>query len=278
MGVVMRLPVPVVSVIMGVYNCAETLPEALDSLFAQTMRAFEVIICDDGSTDDTYNVAVRHTQQNNSFHRIIILRNEENKGLNYTLNRCLAEAEGSYIARMDGDDRCRPDRFEKELKAFADDPSIAIVSSDMCHFDETGKWGMISHPTDPEPKDFLHGTPFCHAPCMVKKEAYLAVGGYTEDKRLLRVEDYNLWMKMYQKGFRGRNIHEPLYEMRDDRNAYSRRKFRYRLNEAHAIHLAVRELKLPVYGHLYALRPILVGLLPRKLYDSLHKKKLQKEA
>ena len=267
--------IPLISVIMGIYNCAGTLPEALDSLLSQTIQDFEVILCDDGSADETYQVAEQYQKAHPEM--FVLLKNQKNEGLNHTLNVCLKAARGKYIARMDGDDRCPPDRFEKELKALADDPSIAIVSSDMCHFDETGTWGMICHPTDPEPKDFLHGTPFCHAPCMVRKEAYDAVDGYTEDERLLRVEDYNLWMKMYQKGFRGRNIHEPLYEMRDDRNAYSRRKFRYRLNEAHAIHLAVRELKLPVYGHLYALRPILVGLLPRKLYDSLHKNKLQKE-
>ncbi len=260
---------------MGLYNCAETLPEAMESLFSQTFQNFEVILCDDGSTDDTYETAERIRAAHPS--QVLLLRNEKNEGLNHTLNVCLEAARGRYIARMDGDDRCAPDRFEKELKVLEEDPSISIVSTDMRYFDETGTWGLIAHPTDPEPRDFLHGTPFCHAPCMVRREAYEAVGGYTEDKRLLRVEDYNLWMKMYQAGFRGRNIHEPLYEMRDDRNAYSRRTFKYRLNEAHAIRLAVRELKLPVYGHLYALRPILVGLLPGKLYDLLHKKKLQED-
>ena len=277
MGAVMSMTnAPLISVIMGIYNCAETLPEALDSLFAQTVQDFEVILCDDGSTDDTYKVAERIQQTYSK--QIVLLRNEKNEGLNHTLNVCLKAAKGKYIARMDGDDRCSVDRFEKELRLLEEDKSISIVSSDMIHFDETGTWGMISHPRDPEPKDFLHGTPFCHAPCMVRREAYEAVGGYTEDESLLRVEDYNLWMKMYQKGFRGKNIHEPLYEMRDDRNAYSRRKFKYRLNEAHAISLAVKNLRLPVYGYVYALRPILVGLLPKKLYDSLHKKRLQKEA
>ena len=266
---------PLISVIMGIYNCADTLPEAMDSLLGQTVQDFEVILCDDGSTDETYTVAERFREAHPG--KIVLLQNEKNEGLNHTLNVCLAAAKGKYIARMDGDDRCAPDRFEKELQAMEENPSIAIVSTDMCYFDETGTWGLISHPTDPEPRDFMHGTPFCHAPCMVRKEAYEAVGGYTEDKRLLRVEDYNLWMKMYEAGFRGRNIHEPLYEMRDDRNAYSRRKFKYRLNEAYAINLAVKKLKLPVYGYAYVLRPIIVGLLPKKVYDKLHKKKLQKE-
>ena len=273
----MKYPNPVISVLMGIYNCAGTLPEALDSLFAQTLGGFEVILCDDGSTDDTYNVAVNYERSHSCRGRVVVLRNEKNEGLNYTLNRCFQESQGRYIARMDGDDRCTPDRFEKELAAFRENPSISIVSTDMCYFDETGTWGRISHPTHPELRDFLHGTPFCHAPCMIKRDAFEAVGGYTVDDKLLRVEDYNLWMKMYKQGFRGINIHEPLYEMRDDRNAYSRRKFKYRLNEAYAIRLAVKELKLPAYGYLYALRPILVGLLPKKVYDFLHKKRLKQE-
>ena len=62
--------------------------------------------------------------------------------------------------------------------------------------------------------------------------------------------------------------------MRDDRNAYSRRKFKYRINEAYVKAIAVKELKLPVTGYVYALRPILVGFLPPKIYDILHKRKL----
>ena len=63
--------------------------------------------------------------------------------------------------------------------------------------------------------------------------------------------------------------------MRDDRNAYARRKFRYRLNEAYVRLLVVKELKLPFYTAVYAMRPIIVGLLPSKLYDLLHKRNLR---
>jgi glycosyltransferase EpsE len=65
--------------------------------------------------------------------------------------------------------------------------------------------------------------------------------------------------------------------MRDDRNAYNRRKFRYRINEAYVKALVVRELKLPVTGYVHALRPIIVGLLPRSVYDVLHKRKLNQK-
>lgn len=265
---------PKISVIMGVYNCETTLGEAIDSILAQTYTDWELILCDDGSVDGTYTIAQKYGMQFPQ--KIKLFQNEKNLGLNATLNRCLSAADGEYIARMDADDLCDPKRFEVEVSYLQAHSQIAFVSSDMYFFDEAGTWGKTNTKEVPEKKDFLYGTPFCHAPCMVRKEAYLSVNGYSESKWLLRVEDYHLWMKMYVKGYTGRNIPEPLYCMRDDRNAYHRRKFKYRVNEAYVKILAVKNLKLPGYGYLYALRPILIGLLPEKIYQRLHKNHLQK--
>lgn len=262
-----------VSVIMGIYNCQDTLCEAVRCIEQQTVSDWELIMCDDGSQDDTYLLAQQLAAEAPG--KIRLLKNETNKGLNYTLNRCLKEAKGQYIARMDADDICSRDRFEKELAVFEEEPDISIVSTSMECFDESGIWGCVRHREYPVGKDFLRGSPFCHAPCMVRREAYEAVGGYSEHKYLLRVEDYHLWVKMYHAGYKGKNLDESLYQMRDDRNAYSRRKFRYRINEAYVKILAVSMLHLPVYGYVYALRPIIVGLLPTGLYDMLHKRRLK---
>lgn len=258
---------------MGIYNCADTLEEAVGCILGQTYTNWELILCDDGSSDATYSVARKLADKYPG--RIVLLRNARNLGLNRTLNHCLQVATGDYIARMDADDRCSAERFAVEVEALDSDPKIAIVSTDMEHFDELGAWGRQEHPTEPVAADFVRGTPFNHAACMVRREAYEAVGGYSEDSKFLRVEDYHLWVKMYRAGFRGRNIHQVLYQMRDDRNAYNRRKFTYRLNEARVKALAVKELKLPVYQYVSALRPIAVGLLPAGLYDLLHKKNLK---
>ena len=265
---------PTISIISGIYNCADTLPEAIESILAQTVSDWEWILCDDASSDSTYDIAKEYVDRYPG--KFILVRNKQNMGLNYTLNCCLAHSQGKYIARMDGDDVCSPERFAEELRCLEENSDIAIVSTDMEFFDETGIWGRISHPEFPENNDFIDGSPFCHAPCMVRREAYETVGGYSVDKKLIRVEDYHLWIKMYAKGFKGKNIGKALYKMRDDRNAYSRRKFRYRLNEAYVRLLAVKELKLPLYTAVYALRPIVVGLLPKKLYDKLHKSKLNR--
>ncbi|MDD6072414.1 MAG: glycosyltransferase [Clostridiales bacterium] len=263
-----------VSVISGIYNCSGTLSEAIECILNQSYTNWELILCDDGSTDNTYEIAKDYARRYPE--KIFLLKNDKNRGLNYTLNHCLQYASGEYIARMDGDDHCSKERFEKELEVFDTEPDLAIVSTDMVYFDESGIWGRIGHPDDPERGDFPHESPFCQAPCMVKKEAYDAVNGYTVDNRLLRVEDYHLWIKMYASGFRGKNIHELLYQMRDDRNAYRRRKFKYRWNEAYVKYLAVKELDLPKWMLIYALRPIITGLMPDFLYNWLHKKRLRK--
>lgn len=263
---------PRISVAIGIYNCAFTLQEALDSLYTQTYKDFEIILCDDGSKDDTWLIAERNKKQHPN---IILLRNDKNMGLNFTLNRCLSVAHGEYIARMDGDDISLPTRFEKEIQFLDSHPEYAIVSCPMIYFDENGDFRTgVARTNFPEKKDFVQGTPFCHAPCMVRREAYLKVGGYSVDKKLLRVEDYHLWMKMYAAGFKGAVLNEPLYKMRDDRNAVARRTFRNRVNEAYVRHIGFKMLGLPWFYQIYTLRPLLVGLLPRPVYIYFHKKKL----
>lgn len=260
-----------VSVIMGIYNCASTLQEALNSLYAQTFQDFEIILCEDGSKDDTYEIALENQKQHPN---IVLLRNERNMGLNKTLNNCLAVAKGEYIARMDGDDISLPERFAKEVAFLDSHLEYAIVSTPMIYFDENGEFrrGVVKN-QKPTKQDFVKGSPFCHAPCMVRRSAYLAVNGYSEDKRLLRVEDYHLWFKMYANGFCGYILSEPLYKMRDDRNAVARRTFQNRLNEMYVKYIGYELIGLPWYYKVFALRPLLIGLMPRFIYSWLHKRR-----
>src|SRR5690606_17112086 len=153
---------PKVSVIMGIYNCESTLNESLNSLLDQTFQEFEVIMCDDGSIDATYLIAQKFCE--NYPEKFFLIKNERNMGLNYTLNKCLNIAKGKYIARMDGDDISLPQRFEMQVDYLDNHPGIAIVSSPMVYFDESGAWG-VGHPNPkPEKKDLILGTPFAHAP------------------------------------------------------------------------------------------------------------------
>lgn len=258
---------------MGIYNCAPYLQEALDSLYAQTYQDFEIILCDDGSKDNTHQIAYENQQKHLN---IVLLKNPRNIGLNQTLNNCLSVAKGEYIARMDGDDICAPTRFEKQVKFLDNHPEYDIVSNPMIYFDEEGEFGRGQvHEGEPGLDAFVKGTPFCHAPCMVRREAYMAVGGYTVDKWLLRHEDYNLWTKMYAKGYRGYMTAEHLYMMRDDRNATKRRNFRGRINGIYARWIAYKTIHIPFTGFLkFSVTSLIKGLMPTFMYEYFHRKKL----
>lgn len=258
-----------VSIIMGIYNCENTLDEAIQSLLDQTNQQWKLIMCDDGSKDNTYKKAKSYAEQ---YENIILIQNDKNMGLNYTLNHCLEYVDTEYVARMDADDISLPTRLEKEINFLDNHEEYAIVSTPMIYFDENGDFRTGKGNGEVIKSDFIKGTPFCHAPCMVRSEAYRKVKGYTVAEKLLRVEDYHLWYKMYLNGYRGYNLKEPLYKMRDDRNAKNRRKYKYRINEANVKYLIVRDFNLSKINYIRVLKPLIVGLLPTFLYDFLHKK------
>lgn len=260
---------PKISVLMGIYNCADTLEQAVSSIRNQTYTNWELILCEDGSADNTYEAAQTLAAADS---RIVLLRNEKNMGLNATLNRCLAAATGEYVARMDGDDDCMPDRFEKQVAFLETHPEFQIVSSAMILFDENGEWGRAASREYPRPEDTVTGTAFCHAAVLMKKACMDAVGGYTEDPRMLRVEDVNLWIKLYAAGYRGYNIQEPLYRMRNDQNALNRRRYIYRINSVYVRLRGCRMLKLGPKYYLKACMPMVYGLVPAKLRQLLRKR------
>ena len=266
---------PKVSILMGIYNCALTLREAVDSILSQTFTDWELILCEDGSKDETYAIAQEYRRQYPD--RIVLLRNENNMGLNHTLNRCLQAASGEYCARMDGDDLSLPDRFEKQVAFLDAHPEYAIVSTPMIFFDEQGEWGRNQMIERPQRDDFIHHSPVhCHAPCMIRREAYLAVGGYTEDLRMLRFEDVNLWYKLYAAGYQGYNLSEPLYMMRDGREAAGRRGLRSRMNGVYVTYVGFRLFRYPWYMYRFVvldfIKHFIKGAMPEKLYLFFHKR------
>lgn len=265
---------PMISVIMGIYNCQDTLAEAMDSLLNQSYQDFEIVLCNDGSKDNTLAVAKDYLARYPD--KVVLIENEKNMGLNFTLNHCLQVARGKYIARMDGDDLSIPDRFEKEVTFLEAHPEYALVSVFLELFDEKGVWGHITYPIEPQPGDIIKTTPFSHAGAMIRKSVFDEVGGYSEGKRLMRVEDRHLWYKIYKAGYRGKNLTNVLYSCREDQATYRRRKFRDRYNSYYVNTLVRREFKLPFPYRLYALKPLILAIMPGFLYKYLHRKKLSK--
>ena len=217
-----------ISVIMGIYNCESTLEKAIDSIISQTYQNWELILCDDCSTDNTYEIALSYKKRFPD--KIILIRNKKNSKLSYTLNHCLKYARGEYIGRMDGDDISLPTRFEKQMRYMREHPECDVVGTSMRRFDENGEGDVILAAKNPDYYTLRNRNPFHHATIIAKKEVYDALGGYTVSKRTIRGQDNDLWFRFYHAGFQGNNIMEPLYLMREDIAAIKRRTVKTRLN------------------------------------------------
>lgn len=103
-----------------------------------------------------------------------------------------------------------------------------------------------------------------HATVMYRKQSLLHVNKYRVARETKRSEDYELFMRMYSKGLKAANIQENLYFVREDKNAYNRRKYRYRIYEAIVRYKGFKSLDLLPHGLIYVIKPLLVGLMPRK--------------
>lgn len=266
-----------ISIAMGIFNCASTLAESIDSLLAQTYSNWELVMCDDASTDETLQIARDYERR---FNNIKVLSNETNMGLAATLNRCIENSckTAEFIARQDGDDISEPKRLEIQVRFLDKHPEYVMVSTAMICFDESGDWGLMLKPECPTARDFAYSSPFCHASIIMRRKELATVGNYTVSKYLRRGQDFYLWHKFYVAGYRGYNIQKSYYKMRDDRAATRRRRLKDRLYGA-KVHLEMmKNLNLPFYNYPRALRTVIVGLLPNSIYEWLHRKSISVSA
>lgn len=264
---------PRITILMAIYNCAPTLAEALDSLYSQTYNNFKLVLCDDASVDETYKIAKEYS---NRYSNIILLKNEKNLKLAASLNRCLEYADTEYIARMDGDDISLPTRFQKQIDFLDNNTQFAVVSSPMIYFDETGDWGEGKAELTPGSKSFKKGPPHAHAPCMLRTDVMKEVDGYTVSSLLNRGQDYYLWYKIYKAGYKGYNLQEPLYKMRDDKNAIQRRKAKDRIKALIVYFKVGRGLGFSpsAYDLVVVGRVFLKIILPTRLMSKIRKERL----
>lgn len=260
---------PNISIIMGAYNENKNnrIETALESLINQTMTDWECIICDDASHDGTYEKLLDYGKKDNRF---VIIKNDINKGLAYSLNRCLKYAKGQYIARMDLDDSSEPDRLKTQYLYLEANPQFDFCSTCVCFFDENGKWGERILKQFPGKKDFLFTLPFVHAAVMAKAKIYQSIP-YETGRAFRRCEDYNLFMMWYAEGYNGTNIQQCLYNYRVDQETLAKRKYKERFFEAYVRGRGYFKLGLMPKGIFYVVKPLIVGLIPQELLKYMRK-------
>lgn len=262
-----RASTPLISVIMSVYNCEDTLVDAVDSIRRQTISDWEFIICDDASTDGTPGLLKDLVELDT---RITVISNDENCRLAFSLNRCLEIASGEFVARMDGDDLSEPDRFERQLDFLAVHPECDLVGTAMRRFNVDGV-GEVIYPASPTPDKWTMGkssaAPFYHATILARREVFERVGNYTVSWRTVRGQDTDLWFKFFAAGFVGRNLPEPLYRVREDAAAIRRRTARARFGSYVTRVRGSWMLGYPPQAYIRATANLAKVLLPYRVFD-----------
>ena len=204
--------------------------------------------------------------------RIRIISYDKNQGLNHALNTCLEVAKGEYIARQDDDDLSKPERLRIQMGFLNEHPEYAMVGTCADIFDDDGVWGEYLVPERPLNDDFLWNSPFMHPTMLFRKNAVLSGGGYREAKETRRCEDYDLFMNLYAKKYKGYNIQEKLYYYRINRNEKRKhRPMKYRVDEMVVRFRGFKNMKILVKGMPYVFKPIIVGLMPQALLKNIKK-------
>ncbi len=263
-----------VSVAMSVHNGENFLSESIESILNQTYKDFEFIICDDASTDSSIKIVESYMKEDK---RIVLIQNEVNLGLAASLNKCISLAKGAYIARMDADDVSIENRFENQVIYLDSHLDIAFVCGRVYMFDENGVWGE-SKGTKGQGltlENVYKHQPIAHPTVMIRRSVLEEVGCYTVASYTRRGQDFDLWCKIYEKGYKGENTEELVLYYRNNREAYARRKFKYRIDSYLMKKLWRKRLNLPLKYEFYAYKPIIAGLVPNFVMRKYHSKKFR---
>jgi glycosyltransferase involved in cell wall biosynthesis len=201
---------PKISVLMAVYNAAAYLREAIDSVLAQTYHDFEFVVVDDGSTDATPSILAGYADD-----RLRVLTLAGNNGHTTALNEGWRACRGTYIARMDGDDICHPERFAHQAATLDADPELGIVGSAVWIVDAAGnRLDYAPQPASDGAIRFVATTrnPF-HHPTVMWRNAAFAARGLTFDERYQANQDLDLWTRALPT-MRAENSRAPLLSYR----------------------------------------------------------------
>jgi len=203
---------PLVTVLMAVYNGEKYLKECVTSILQQTFTDFEFLIINDGSTDKSVEIIESFNDS-----RIKFVNNPRNIGVIKVLNKAISLIQGEYVARMDCDDICMPDRLEKEVAVLSSNSDISVVSANVVLIDADGK-EIGCWPEDINTKnneEIYRMLPYenCIAnPTVMMRSTSLIKHGYNSFQK--SSEDWDLWLRMASDNEKFHKINEVLVKYR----------------------------------------------------------------
>jgi glycosyltransferase involved in cell wall biosynthesis len=211
-----------VSIVIPVYNAASTIIRALDSIKNQTYNDFEIIIVNDGSTDDSIDVIEKYRIGNPQFKMTII--SKQNGGVSSARNEGLKIAKGEYLAFLDADDEWLPYKLERQLQILMNSPSVDFLAAMIIEPDSRykNKIKIINL------KDLIFKNYFQPSTVIMKKEVYQNVGGFNESQRF--AEEGNYFMRVASK-FKCALLCEKLIVYGDGKKGFGERGLSANLRE-----------------------------------------------
>ena len=199
-------PRPLVSVILAAHNAAATLTLATQSVLRQTLRELELVVVDDGSTDETPALLDELSDD-----RVVLLTNDEQLGLAASLNLGLEHASGRYVARLDADDVALPTRLDEQLRTMTARPGLGVLGTAVLELDDANRPGrphLMPLGDRAVRWHALFSSPFFHPTVMLDREL-LDRHGLRYDTAYLESEDYELWTRVLEVA-EGDNVPKPL--------------------------------------------------------------------
>ena len=256
---------PKISVIMSAYNADKYLGECVESVLSQTFIDFEFIIVNDYSTDKTSEILNFYSDKDS---RVKIINNVKNIGLTKSLNKAFKESRGEYVARMDADDICILERFQKQVDFLESNKDYVLVGSWMIIINEEGE--EIDH-WDSEVDNekikikLIRYNPLFHPSIMMRSNSLNKVEGYNDDWRY--AQDYELYFRLSRLG-KFSNLPEYLLKYR-----FSKKSITASKNTSQAL-CALRAQWSGIMSGEYSFlniiflaRPILSIILPKSFKD-----------
>lgn len=267
---------PLISVICTVRNGGSTIRAVLDSVQSQTLRDWEMIIVDDGSSDDTSRILSQYAEKDPRIQFILT----GGIGRGRALNLALANSRSDYVSNIDADDPCHPMRLEVQYEILRRSEQYAVIGTDtvMLFGDERPKWAEIT-PSMIEnasvrdvTRTLARRCPVNHSSVLMKRSALIDVNGYDEGRK--SQFDYDLWVRLAGAGHRIGRIALPLAGKRiHNRQQFERRRrVRFLAGSASVQYRAIRLLKGGPVDYLYLFARLLWGVLPNRFRMAMRQK------
>lgn len=270
------------SILLSLYHKekAEYLEKCFESIWDyQTLKPNEIVLVLDGPIGEELTMSVEHWQKKlGIFLKVVPLT--ENIGLGKALNEGLKHCSYNWVFRMDTDDICSPDRFEKQIKFIQQNPNVILFSGQVMEFDQDISDANVLKAvpvTHKEIKKFAQKRcPFNHMAVAYRRDVILNLGGYQHH---LFMEDYNLWLRVIGHNYQVANLPEIILYARVGNGMHARRKgFQYIKSEKQLLDLK-KQLKIqsPFYANMYFIVRSAFRLMPANLLGKIYNRFLRKK-